>query len=162
MPGHWDVLISSYEMVLKEKAVFKKFNWRYLIIDEAHRIKNEVNGFFFLSSSSSSSSSSSTSSSFLFLSLPLLPPLLLFFLFHLLFLLLFLHFFFLVFFFFFFFLVVYRRQIHRLILSFPPLPPDPPSFHPLPPRPLPPFLPPRRNQNCPRSYGSSSRRTGCC
>lgn len=41
MPGHWDVLISSYEMVLKEKAVFKKFNWRYLIIDEAHRIKNE-------------------------------------------------------------------------------------------------------------------------
>ena len=43
MPGHWDVLISSYEMVLKEKAVFKKFNWRYLIIDEAHRIKNEVN-----------------------------------------------------------------------------------------------------------------------
>ena len=42
MPGHWDVLISSYEMVLKEKAVFKKFNWRYLIIDEAHRIKNEV------------------------------------------------------------------------------------------------------------------------
>ena len=42
MPGHWDVLISSYEMVLKEKAVFKRFNWRYLIIDEAHRIKNEV------------------------------------------------------------------------------------------------------------------------
>lgn len=41
MPGEWDVCITSYEMVLKEKAVFKKFNWRYLIIDEAHRIKNE-------------------------------------------------------------------------------------------------------------------------
>ncbi|GAB6033284.1 SWI/SNF- matrix-associated actin-dependent regulator of chromatin sub A member 5 [Chamberlinius hualienensis] len=41
MPGDWDACITSYEMVLKEKAVFKKFNWRYLIIDEAHRIKNE-------------------------------------------------------------------------------------------------------------------------
>ena len=28
-------------MVLREKATFKKFNWRYLVIDEAHRIKNE-------------------------------------------------------------------------------------------------------------------------
>ena len=28
-------------MVLREKATFKKLNWRYLVIDEAHRIKNE-------------------------------------------------------------------------------------------------------------------------
>ena len=28
-------------MILIEKAAFKKFNWRYLVIDEAHRIKNE-------------------------------------------------------------------------------------------------------------------------
>eukprot|EP00798_Chlamydomonas_sp_ICE-L_P018352 gene18352-24817_t len=28
-------------MVNKEKAHFKKFHWRYIIIDEAHRIKNE-------------------------------------------------------------------------------------------------------------------------
>ncbi|ODM95941.1 Chromatin-remodeling complex ATPase chain Iswi [Orchesella cincta] len=41
MPGEWDVCVTSYEMVIKEKAVFKKFQWRYLIIDEAHRIKNE-------------------------------------------------------------------------------------------------------------------------
>lgn len=41
MPGEWDVCITSYEMVIREKAVFKKFNWRYLVIDEAHRIKNE-------------------------------------------------------------------------------------------------------------------------
>jgi len=41
MPGEWDVCITSYEMVIREKAVFKKFNWRYMIIDEAHRIKNE-------------------------------------------------------------------------------------------------------------------------
>ncbi|ELT93996.1 hypothetical protein CAPTEDRAFT_18898 [Capitella teleta] len=41
LPGEWDVCVSSYEMVIKEKSVFKKFNWRYLVIDEAHRIKNE-------------------------------------------------------------------------------------------------------------------------
>lgn len=33
--------VTSYEMVIIERAVFKKFNWRYLVIDEAHRIKNE-------------------------------------------------------------------------------------------------------------------------
>lgn len=41
MPGDWDVCITSYEMCIREKSVFKKFNWRYLVIDEAHRIKNE-------------------------------------------------------------------------------------------------------------------------
>lgn len=28
-------------MFIKEKFVFKKFNWRYLVIDEVYRIKNE-------------------------------------------------------------------------------------------------------------------------
>ncbi|XP_059621153.1 chromatin-remodeling complex ATPase chain Iswi-like [Phlebotomus argentipes] len=41
MPGEWDVCITSYEMCIREKSVFKKFNWRYMVIDEAHRIKNE-------------------------------------------------------------------------------------------------------------------------
>ena len=41
LPGEWDTCITSYEMVIREKAVFKKFAWRYIIIDEAHRIKNE-------------------------------------------------------------------------------------------------------------------------
>ncbi len=41
MPGDWDVCVTSYEMCIREKAVFKKFNWRYMVIDEAHRIKNE-------------------------------------------------------------------------------------------------------------------------
>ncbi|RWS11514.1 SWI/SNF-related matrix-associated actin-dependent regulator of chromatin subfamily A member 5-like isoform X1 [Dinothrombium tinctorium] len=40
-PGSWDVCVTSYEMVIREKSVLKKFNWRYLVIDEAHRIKNE-------------------------------------------------------------------------------------------------------------------------
>lgn len=37
----WDVLVSSYEIVLAEKAALKKINFKYLIIDEAHRIKND-------------------------------------------------------------------------------------------------------------------------
>uniref|UniRef100_A0A182ILL8 Uncharacterized protein n=1 Tax=Anopheles atroparvus TaxID=41427 RepID=A0A182ILL8_ANOAO len=40
-PGEWDVCITSYEMCIREKATFKRFNWRYMVIDEAHRIKNE-------------------------------------------------------------------------------------------------------------------------
>ena len=37
----FDVCITSYEMILREKASFKKLAWEYIIIDEAHRIKNE-------------------------------------------------------------------------------------------------------------------------
>ncbi|CAK5077329.1 unnamed protein product [Meloidogyne enterolobii] len=40
-PHNFEALITSYEMVLKTLSVLKKFMWRYLIIDEAHRIKNE-------------------------------------------------------------------------------------------------------------------------
>jgi SWI/SNF-related matrix-associated actin-dependent regulator of chromatin subfamily A member 5 len=40
-PGKFDVVVTSYEMVIKEKNHWKKFHWRYIIIDEAHRIKNE-------------------------------------------------------------------------------------------------------------------------
>jgi len=39
--GEFDVCVTSYEMILLEKSVFKKFAWHYVIIDEAHRIKNE-------------------------------------------------------------------------------------------------------------------------
>jgi len=41
MPGGWDVVVTSYEMLIREKSVFKKFSWKYMVIDEAHRIKNE-------------------------------------------------------------------------------------------------------------------------
>lgn len=37
----FDVLITSYEMILREKSHLKKLAWEYIIIDEAHRIKNE-------------------------------------------------------------------------------------------------------------------------
>ena len=39
--GKFDVVVTSFEMAIKEKNSFKKFSWRYIIIDEAHRIKNE-------------------------------------------------------------------------------------------------------------------------
>jgi SWI/SNF-related matrix-associated actin-dependent regulator of chromatin subfamily A member 5 len=37
----FDVCVTSYEMILREKSHLKKFAWEYIIIDEAHRIKNE-------------------------------------------------------------------------------------------------------------------------
>ena len=40
VPGGFDVCVTSYEMVIKEKTALKKFQ-RYIIIDEAHRLKNE-------------------------------------------------------------------------------------------------------------------------
>ncbi|SAM03058.1 hypothetical protein [Absidia glauca] len=40
-PINFEVCITSYETCLMEKAHFKKITWQYIIIDEAHRIKNE-------------------------------------------------------------------------------------------------------------------------
>jgi SWI/SNF-related matrix-associated actin-dependent regulator of chromatin subfamily A member 5 len=37
----FDVLVTSYEGLLKEKGRFSRIEWKYLVIDEAHRIKNE-------------------------------------------------------------------------------------------------------------------------
>lgn len=36
----FEVCITSYEICLIEKSAFKKFSFEYIIIDEAHRIKN--------------------------------------------------------------------------------------------------------------------------
>ncbi|KAJ2960659.1 hypothetical protein NQZ79_g4020 [Umbelopsis isabellina] len=41
LPMDFEVCITSYEMCLMEKSHFKKISWQYIIIDEAHRIKNE-------------------------------------------------------------------------------------------------------------------------
>jgi SWI/SNF-related matrix-associated actin-dependent regulator of chromatin subfamily A member 5 len=40
-PGSFDVIVTSFEVLCREKNHFKKFAWRYFVIDEAHRIKNE-------------------------------------------------------------------------------------------------------------------------
>ncbi|XP_073104732.1 probable chromatin-remodeling complex ATPase chain isoform X1 [Elaeis guineensis] len=39
--GKFDVCVTSFEMAIKEKNALRCFSWRYVIIDEAHRIKNE-------------------------------------------------------------------------------------------------------------------------
>ncbi|GMM50652.1 hypothetical protein DASB73_016100 [Starmerella bacillaris] len=37
----FDVLITSFELVIREKSTLQKIAWQYTIVDEAHRIKNE-------------------------------------------------------------------------------------------------------------------------
>ncbi|ELR12316.1 chromodomain helicase DNA binding protein family [Acanthamoeba castellanii str. Neff] len=37
----WNVLVTSYEMVIADSAHLKTIDWRYTVIDEAHRIKNK-------------------------------------------------------------------------------------------------------------------------
>ena len=36
----WHVCITSYQLVLQDQATFKKRGWHYLVLDEAHNIKN--------------------------------------------------------------------------------------------------------------------------
>ncbi|KAE9547659.1 hypothetical protein FO519_009128, partial [Halicephalobus sp. NKZ332] len=39
--GNFEALVTSYEMILKCVGVLRKIVWNYIVIDEAHRIKNE-------------------------------------------------------------------------------------------------------------------------
>jgi len=41
----WDVCVTTYEVANLEKSILAKIAWRYLIIDEAHRLKNEASQF---------------------------------------------------------------------------------------------------------------------
>lgn len=51
LPAHrdenrdWDICVTTYEVCNIEKSVLSKFAWSYLIIDEAHRLKNEASAF---------------------------------------------------------------------------------------------------------------------
>lgn len=40
IPQNFEVCITSYEICLIEKSALKKFSFEYIVIDEAHRIKN--------------------------------------------------------------------------------------------------------------------------
>ena len=40
LTGKFDVCVTSYEGTLKEASALKKIQWSYLMIDEAHRVKN--------------------------------------------------------------------------------------------------------------------------
>lgn len=41
----WHVVVTTYEICNIEKSVLNKLTWGYLIIDEAHRLKNEASAF---------------------------------------------------------------------------------------------------------------------
>jgi len=41
----WDVCVTTYEVCNFDKNCLSKWAWRYLIIDEAHRLKNEASQF---------------------------------------------------------------------------------------------------------------------
>ena len=40
-PGKFDIVVTSFEVACREKSTFRKIEWKYFVIDEAHRIKNE-------------------------------------------------------------------------------------------------------------------------
>ncbi|KAH7825258.1 putative chromatin-remodeling complex ATPase chain Iswi [Monocercomonoides exilis] len=40
-PNSFDLCVTTYEMILIEKAFLRKFKWNYIVVDEAHRIKND-------------------------------------------------------------------------------------------------------------------------
>jgi SWI/SNF-related matrix-associated actin-dependent regulator of chromatin subfamily A member 5 len=41
----WNILVTTYEICNLEKNALCKFAWSYMIIDEAHRLKNEASAF---------------------------------------------------------------------------------------------------------------------
>ncbi|XP_020534146.1 probable ATP-dependent DNA helicase CHR12 isoform X2 [Jatropha curcas] len=38
--GNFDVLITHYDLIMRDKAFLKKIPWHYMIVDEGHRLKN--------------------------------------------------------------------------------------------------------------------------
>lgn len=40
-PKEWDLCITSYDIVKIEVGKLSKLNWKYVVLDEGHKIKNE-------------------------------------------------------------------------------------------------------------------------
>ena len=38
--GKFSVLITHYDLIIRDKAFLKKIHWHYMVVDEGHRLKN--------------------------------------------------------------------------------------------------------------------------
>ena len=38
--GKFNVMITHYDLIMRDKAFLKKIHWYYMIVDEGHRLKN--------------------------------------------------------------------------------------------------------------------------
>ena len=45
-PYKFEVLITTYELVLKDANTLSRVPWNYLIVDEAHRLKNNDSALY--------------------------------------------------------------------------------------------------------------------
>ena len=43
--GHFNVLLTTYEFVIRDKSSLRKLSWQYAIVDEGHRMKNNQSKF---------------------------------------------------------------------------------------------------------------------
>jgi SWI/SNF-related matrix-associated actin-dependent regulator of chromatin subfamily A member 5 len=46
VPGKWDICVTSFEMVISEKSLLKKFHWRYRMFPEPRRTFPESRRMF--------------------------------------------------------------------------------------------------------------------
>lgn len=38
--GKFNMMITHYDLIMRDKAFLKKIHWYYMIVDEGHRLKN--------------------------------------------------------------------------------------------------------------------------